>query len=170
MIICLVHIALPSAFLVWMVRYCDQSYFGWTSSPLLITFLQNIIFNSWISQFCMMQLGVTLQKDDWLLWVWSIWVIGAAGHSCAGCRRQGKVWMQHELREPLFRKGEVNQSGQDIWRAEKKGCEWLMRKKSTLEKRVTVEKDPYKHVLLWQNYSDVGDNWESKGGFSFNES
>lgn len=89
----------------------------------------DIMFNSWISQFCMMQLGVTLQKVDRLLCVWSIWVIGAAGHSCTGCRRQGKVWTQHELREPLFRKGETNQSRQDIWRAEKKGCEWLMKRK-----------------------------------------
>lgn len=64
MTICLVHIALPSPIPVWMVHYSDQSYFEWTSSPLLITVLQNIMFNSWISRFCMMQLGVALQKDD----------------------------------------------------------------------------------------------------------
>lgn len=58
------HIALPSPVLVSMVYYCDQSYFGWTCSPLLITLLQNIMFNSWISQFCIIQLGVALQKDD----------------------------------------------------------------------------------------------------------
>lgn len=64
MTICLVHAALPSPVLVWMVHYCDQSYFERTSSPLLISLLRNIMFNSWISRFCMMQLGVALQKDD----------------------------------------------------------------------------------------------------------
>lgn len=76
MTIRLVHVTLPSPVFVWMQHCFDQSCFGWTHSPLLITPLQNTMCNSWISRFHTIQLGVALWEGnccacevfEWLGW------------------------------------------------------------------------------------------------------
>lgn len=170
MTIYLAHVALPSPILVWMVHYCDQSYFGWTCSPLLITLLQNIMFNSWISQFCKMQLGVALQKDNCCAcevfeWLERQGVVVQAAGDGERCERSVS-WGSHcsgrvkpIIRSKTFR-GQRGEAGNDWW------------EKTTLERKwVSVEK----HL---RNTSSCDRTtvtleiikWESKRGISFNES
>lgn len=156
MTICLGHIALPSPVLVWMVHYYDQSYFGWMHSPLLMTLLQNIMFNSWISCFCMMQLGVTLQKDDCCACEVFEWLErqGIAVQTAGGGER-----CEHSVSWGRRCSGRVKPIGwSKTFRGQRGefGFNWWER--TTPGKRVPVKEDPQKHVLSWQKHNDVGDN------------